>query len=50
MKFSMLLPQFPHAQESRVHSDALLELQARESYRGSHHLAALWQRLKTLVS
>jgi hypothetical protein len=46
MSFALLLPQLPHVQESRVHYDAMLALHAREP----HGFAALWQRLKTLIS
>jgi hypothetical protein len=46
MTFGLLLSQLPHVQESRVHYDAMLALHAREP----HQFAALWRRLKTLVS
>jgi hypothetical protein len=46
MNFGLLLSHLPHVQESRVHYDAMLSLQARES----HRFAALWHTLKSLVS
>ena len=46
MNFGLLLPHLPHVQESRAHYDAMLALHAP----GPHQCAALWQRLKTLVS
>ena len=46
MNFGLLLSQLPHVQESRVHYDAMLALHARKP----HQFAALWRRLKTLVS
>ncbi|MFM0165910.1 hypothetical protein PQR39_36440 [Paraburkholderia sediminicola] len=46
MNFGLLVSQLPHVQESRVHYDAMLALQAREP----HRFAAFWQRLKALVS
>jgi hypothetical protein len=46
MTFGLLLSQFPHVQESRVHYDAMLALHAREP----HRLAAFWLRLKALIS
>ncbi|MEW6340347.1 MAG: hypothetical protein RXR20_32155 [Paraburkholderia sp.] len=46
MNFGLLLSQLPHVQESRVHYDAMLSLQAREP----HRFAALWHTLKSLVS
>jgi hypothetical protein len=46
MNFGLLLSQLPHVQESRVHYDAMLSLQARES----HKLAALWHSFKSLIS
>jgi hypothetical protein len=46
MNFALLLSDLPHVQESRAHYDALLTLEpARRSA-----LAALWHRLKTLIS
>jgi hypothetical protein len=46
MQFGLFLSQFPHVQESRVHSDDMLALRAREP----HTFAAFWQRLEALVS
>ena len=46
MNFGLLLSQLPHIQESRVHYDAMLALHAREPRK----VAALWQRLKALIS
>ena len=46
MIFGLLLSQLPHVQESRVHYDAMLSLQAREP----HKFTAFWHSLKTLLS
>ncbi|MGF6725261.1 hypothetical protein P3T43_004638 [Paraburkholderia sp. GAS41] len=49
MNFGLLLSQLPHVQESRVHYDAMLSLQAHEP-RQAHKLLAFWRGLKSLVS
>ncbi|MFP3566806.1 hypothetical protein [Paraburkholderia sp. SIMBA_030] len=46
MTFGLLLSQLPQVQESRVHYDAMLALQAPEPRR----FAAFWQRFKRLLS
>ena len=46
MNFGLLLSQLPHVQESRVQYDAMLALHAREPRK----IAALWQRIKALIS
>ena len=46
MNFGLLLSNLPHVNESRAQYDAMLSLQTRET----HRLAALWRRLKALIS
>jgi hypothetical protein len=42
VNFGLLLSQLPHVQESRVHYDAMLALDAREP----HKIKRFWQRIK----
>jgi hypothetical protein len=46
MNFSLLLPNLPHVDESRVRYDAMLSLQPRKPRR----FAAFWLSLKALIS
>ncbi|HXZ06647.1 MAG TPA: hypothetical protein VEI25_01180 [Paraburkholderia sp.] len=46
MRFSLLLSQLPHVEESRVHYDAMLAIHASER----HRLAAFWNSIKALIS
>jgi len=45
MNFGLLVPQLPHAQESRVHYDAMLSLHSTSR----HRFAALWRAVKRLI-
>jgi len=46
MRFSLLLSQLPHVEESRVHYDAMLATHVSEQ----HRFAALWNSIKALIS
>ncbi|WP_172168373.1 hypothetical protein [Paraburkholderia elongata] len=46
MTFGLLLSKLPQVQESRVHYDTMLALQAPEP----HKFAAFWQCFKLLLS
>ncbi|WP_069233451.1 MULTISPECIES: hypothetical protein [Burkholderia] len=45
MQFGLLLSPLPHVEESRLHYDAMLSLDAA----GKPAHATFWQRLKTLI-
>ncbi|AJY28926.1 hypothetical protein BTM_2216 [Burkholderia thailandensis 34] len=45
MQFGLLLSQLPHVNESRVHYDAMLSLEAA----GKPASVSFWQRLKILI-
>ncbi|WP_205791655.1 hypothetical protein [Burkholderia sp. Ac-20353] len=47
MNFGLLLSKLPHIDESRSNYDAMLSLKSGESH---HRFAAIWHRLKALVS